>query len=243
MIILLQLVSCTWTIPSWGLLILCFVHVQESYYEPFNQLWRVQSWFSSNCGILIIWLLHNHFLTSSLVIKMPLPSFYSLIDVAVWLACTVSRNLNVLNFARKSAARFHWLFYSASWLVSRRACINLICCNDWSTYLGLGSFLLEQIGIIGFCFHVIDEWWLHLYYALKIWSTCLLFLFLLLQANAEADTFFCFVELLSGFRDNFCKQLDNSVVGIRSTIAKLSQLLKKHDEELSRHLEVTTKVC
>ncbi|XP_010913050.1 uncharacterized protein [Elaeis guineensis] len=61
-------------------------------------------------------------------------------------------------------------------------------------------------------------------------------------AYAEADTFFCFVELLSGFRDNFCKQLDNSVVGIRSTIAKLSQLLKRHDEELWRHLEVTTKV-
>ncbi|OAY68869.1 TBC1 domain family member 13 [Ananas comosus] len=61
-------------------------------------------------------------------------------------------------------------------------------------------------------------------------------------AYAEADTFFCFVELLSGFRDNFCKQLDNSVVGIRSTISKLSQLLKRHDEELWRHLEVTTKV-
>ncbi|KAI3884173.1 hypothetical protein MKX03_013086 [Papaver bracteatum] len=61
-------------------------------------------------------------------------------------------------------------------------------------------------------------------------------------ANAEADTFFCFVELLSGFRDNFCQQLDNSVVGIRSTIGKLSLLLKEHDEELWRHLEVTTKV-
>ncbi|KAI3511535.1 hypothetical protein L1887_18690 [Cichorium endivia] len=60
--------------------------------------------------------------------------------------------------------------------------------------------------------------------------------------NAEADTFFCFVELLSGFRDNFCKQLDNSVVGIRSTISKMSQLLKEHDEELWRHLEHTTKV-
>ncbi|XP_071719657.1 uncharacterized protein [Rutidosis leptorrhynchoides] len=60
--------------------------------------------------------------------------------------------------------------------------------------------------------------------------------------NAEADTFFCFVELLSGCRDNFCKQLDNSVVGIRSTISKLSQLLKEHDEELWRHLELTTKV-
>ncbi|XP_023006383.1 TBC1 domain family member 13-like [Cucurbita maxima] len=61
-------------------------------------------------------------------------------------------------------------------------------------------------------------------------------------ASAEADTFFCFVELLSGFRDHFCQQLDNSVVGIRATITKLSQLLKEHDEELWRHLEITTKV-
>ncbi|KAJ9182456.1 hypothetical protein P3X46_006451 [Hevea brasiliensis] len=63
-----------------------------------------------------------------------------------------------------------------------------------------------------------------------------------MAACSEADTFFCFVELLSGFRDHFCQQLDNSVVGIRSTITKLSQLLKEHDEELWRHLEVTTKV-
>ncbi|KAF9606181.1 hypothetical protein IFM89_023636 [Coptis chinensis] len=46
-------------------------------------------------------------------------------------------------------------------------------------------------------------------------------------ASAEADTFFCFVELLSGFRDHFCQQLDNSVVGIRSTITKMSQLFNE----------------
>ncbi|XP_011006965.1 PREDICTED: TBC1 domain family member 13-like [Populus euphratica] len=63
-----------------------------------------------------------------------------------------------------------------------------------------------------------------------------------MEACAEADTFFCFVELLSGFRDHFCQQLDNSVVGIRSAITRLSHLLKEHDEELWRHLEVTTKV-
>lgn len=63
-----------------------------------------------------------------------------------------------------------------------------------------------------------------------------------MQSHAEVDTFCCFVELLSMFRDNFCKQLDNSLVGIRSTIEKLSQLLKRHDEELWRQLEVTTKV-
>ena len=63
-----------------------------------------------------------------------------------------------------------------------------------------------------------------------------------MQASAEADTFFCFVELISGFKNNYCKHLDNSRVGIRSTLSKLSQLLKKHDEELWRHMEVITKV-
>ncbi|XP_051127868.1 uncharacterized protein LOC127249208 isoform X2 [Andrographis paniculata] len=62
------------------------------------------------------------------------------------------------------------------------------------------------------------------------------------SAYAEADSFFCFVELLSGLRDNFVKQLDNSVVGIRATITRLSLLLKEHDEELWRHLEMTTQV-
>ncbi|KQK11104.1 TBC1 domain family member 13 [Brachypodium distachyon] len=59
---------------------------------------------------------------------------------------------------------------------------------------------------------------------------------------AEADSFFCFVELLSGFRDNFCQKLDNSAVGIRGTLCKLSQLLAKYDRELQHHLEVTTEV-
>lgn len=78
----------------------------------------------------------------------------------------------------------------------------------------------------------------------KLLANALLITYLcVLQGAAEADTFFCFSELLSGFRDNFCQQLDNSVVGIRSTLTRLSQLLKEHDEELWRHLEVTTKVC
>ncbi|KAF3337381.1 TBC1 domain family member 13 [Carex littledalei] len=59
---------------------------------------------------------------------------------------------------------------------------------------------------------------------------------------AEADSFFCFVELLSGFRDNFCQKLDNSAVGIRSTLDKLSQLLKLHDPEVWHHLVVKTEV-
>ncbi|XAR53261.1 hypothetical protein NMG60_11021737 [Bertholletia excelsa] len=61
-------------------------------------------------------------------------------------------------------------------------------------------------------------------------------------ANAEADSFACFVRLLSDSVDHFCQQLDNSSVGIHSTLSHLSELLKAHDEELWRHLEYTTKV-
>ncbi|EFJ15182.1 hypothetical protein SELMODRAFT_268784 [Selaginella moellendorffii] len=60
--------------------------------------------------------------------------------------------------------------------------------------------------------------------------------------HAEPDAFFCFVDLLSDFRDHFCQQLDNSAVGIRSTISQLTNLLKMHDEELWRHLEQVSKV-
>ncbi|KAF9604774.1 hypothetical protein IFM89_010315 [Coptis chinensis] len=61
-------------------------------------------------------------------------------------------------------------------------------------------------------------------------------------ASAERQTHFLFCRVVKWIRDHFCQQLDNSVVGIRSTITKMSQLLKEHDEELWRHLEVTTKV-
>ncbi|XP_040370896.1 TBC domain-containing protein C1952.17c isoform X2 [Rosa chinensis] len=60
-------------------------------------------------------------------------------------------------------------------------------------------------------------------------------------ANAEADSFSCFVRLLSDSVDHFCEQLDNSAVGILATLSRLSDLLKANDEELWRHLEFTTK--
>lgn len=62
------------------------------------------------------------------------------------------------------------------------------------------------------------------------------------QVNAEADSFACFVRLLSDSVDHFCQQLDNSAVGIHSTLSRLSELLKANDEELWRHLEISTKV-
>ncbi|EGC30346.1 hypothetical protein DICPUDRAFT_41569 [Dictyostelium purpureum] len=57
------------------------------------------------------------------------------------------------------------------------------------------------------------------------------------QANAEADSFYCFTNLMSEIRDNFCKTLDRSDVGIISSIKKLNGILKKNDFELWNDLE------
>ncbi|XP_058074456.1 uncharacterized protein LOC131223159 isoform X1 [Magnolia sinica] len=61
-------------------------------------------------------------------------------------------------------------------------------------------------------------------------------------SNAEADSFACFVRLLSDSVDHFCEQLDNSSVGILSTLARLAELLKANDEVLWWHLEISNKV-
>lgn len=61
-------------------------------------------------------------------------------------------------------------------------------------------------------------------------------------SNAEADSFACFVRLMSDSVDHFCQQLDNSPVGILSTLSRLAELLKTNDEELWRHLEIINKV-
>lgn len=61
-------------------------------------------------------------------------------------------------------------------------------------------------------------------------------------ANAECDAFFCFVELISEFRDHFCQQLDNSQSGIRATIERLQQLLRLHDHQLWYHLHQANQV-
>jgi hypothetical protein len=54
---------------------------------------------------------------------------------------------------------------------------------------------------------------------------------------AECAAFFCFIDLLGEFRDNFCQQLDNSTIGIKGTLGKLSSFLKSFDLSLWTHLE------
>ncbi|XP_074273960.1 uncharacterized protein LOC141597404 isoform X1 [Silene latifolia] len=61
--------------------------------------------------------------------------------------------------------------------------------------------------------------------------------------SAEADSFGCFVRLLSDSVDQFCQELDNhSSVGIHSTLSRLHEMLKANDEELWWHLEFHSKV-
>eukprot|EP01105_Mastigella_eilhardi_P020841 TRINITY_DN4_c0_g2_i3.p1 TRINITY_DN4_c0_g2~~TRINITY_DN4_c0_g2_i3.p1 ORF type:complete len:414 (-),score=102.88 TRINITY_DN4_c0_g2_i3:13-1218(-) len=54
--------------------------------------------------------------------------------------------------------------------------------------------------------------------------------------NAEADTFFCFTNLMSEIRDHFIKTLDTSDLGVTHTIFKLDGLLKRLDPQLWQNL-------
>lgn len=60
--------------------------------------------------------------------------------------------------------------------------------------------------------------------------------------NAEADSWHLFVLLISEFRDHFCKQLDNTTMGIKATLGRLNKMLHKSDRDLWFHLEVKNKV-
>uniref|UniRef100_A0A0G4F2E2 Rab-GAP TBC domain-containing protein n=1 Tax=Chromera velia CCMP2878 TaxID=1169474 RepID=A0A0G4F2E2_9ALVE len=55
--------------------------------------------------------------------------------------------------------------------------------------------------------------------------------------QAEADTFFCFTEVMQEQRDMFCKALDTSEEGIKGKLRIYHELLKSKDPELSHLLE------
>lgn len=57
--------------------------------------------------------------------------------------------------------------------------------------------------------------------------------------HAEADTFFCFTNLMSEIRDNFLKTLDKDIqFGIQGRINSLNNLLKLKDPELWQDLVI-----
>uniref|UniRef100_A0A3Q2EIV6 TBC1 domain family member 13 n=1 Tax=Cyprinodon variegatus TaxID=28743 RepID=A0A3Q2EIV6_CYPVA len=57
------------------------------------------------------------------------------------------------------------------------------------------------------------------------------------KEHAEADTFFCFTNLMSENRDNFIKSLDDSQCGITCKMESVYSMLKEKDLELFLKLE------
>ncbi|XDB55656.1 PREDICTED: TBC1 domain family member 13 isoform X2 [Capra hircus] len=57
------------------------------------------------------------------------------------------------------------------------------------------------------------------------------------REHAEADTFFCFTNLMAEIRDNFIKSLDDSQCGITYKMEKVYSTLKDKDVELYLKLE------
>ncbi|KAF9975851.1 hypothetical protein BGZ73_000302 [Actinomortierella ambigua] len=58
------------------------------------------------------------------------------------------------------------------------------------------------------------------------------------RAHAEAESFWLFHNMMAHFRDHFVRSLDRDrLSGIGSTIARMNQRLRQHDEELWQNLE------
>ncbi|KAJ1133789.1 hypothetical protein NDU88_000264 [Pleurodeles waltl] len=57
------------------------------------------------------------------------------------------------------------------------------------------------------------------------------------KEHAEADTFFCFTNLMAEIRDNFMKSLDDSQCGITSKMERVYSSLKETDAELYLRLQ------
>ncbi|KAF1748512.1 hypothetical protein GCK72_024979 [Caenorhabditis remanei] len=61
-------------------------------------------------------------------------------------------------------------------------------------------------------------------------------------AYAEADTFFCFQQLMSEVKDNFIKTLDDSICGIESSMSAFHNMISTFDPELHKHLTLTLEI-
>ncbi|KRX39404.1 TBC1 domain family member 13 [Trichinella murrelli] len=63
------------------------------------------------------------------------------------------------------------------------------------------------------------------------------------QEHAEADTFFCFQNLMSEIKDNFIKTLDSSNVGIDHQMRALYSLLQRVDPVLHQAMTEVQQLC
>ena len=57
------------------------------------------------------------------------------------------------------------------------------------------------------------------------------------SAFAEADTYFCFVSLMSEIRDLFIENMDDTSYGLQGRIHQLSEILKRQDPQVYDHLK------
>ncbi|RYE97798.1 MAG: hypothetical protein EOO41_03100, partial [Methanobacteriota archaeon] len=55
--------------------------------------------------------------------------------------------------------------------------------------------------------------------------------------DAEADTFFCFMGLMSEVRDVFITEHDNSPTGVRGMLSRFATIFSRRDPELAGHLQ------
>lgn len=65
-----------------------------------------------------------------------------------------------------------------------------------------------------------------------------LIFFFIFTEHAEADSFFCFTNLMSEIRDFFIKTLDESASGIGSMMKRLMNLLQEHDFNIWQRLQM-----
>lgn len=56
------------------------------------------------------------------------------------------------------------------------------------------------------------------------------------RRHAEADTFFCFTNLMAEIRDVFIQSMDDSESGLQGKMQAFSDTLQQHDPELAEHM-------
>eukprot|EP00931_Biecheleriopsis_adriatica_P019295 TRINITY_DN13190_c0_g1_i2.p1 TRINITY_DN13190_c0_g1~~TRINITY_DN13190_c0_g1_i2.p1 ORF type:complete len:705 (+),score=169.23 TRINITY_DN13190_c0_g1_i2:33-2117(+) len=54
---------------------------------------------------------------------------------------------------------------------------------------------------------------------------------------AEADTFWCFSELMAEIKEGFMQAMDHSGEGVHGMVERITMLLRSYDPELARHLQ------
>jgi hypothetical protein len=54
--------------------------------------------------------------------------------------------------------------------------------------------------------------------------------------HSEADSFWCFCNLMADLRDNFCVSLDHTTSGVGGTLLRLEELMQAHDPQMHKHL-------